>query len=119
MAKSFNFKFDYADITGYYYDFPFFWDEVDEMICKYNPPYNSRLHDFYTRKSANDEAKSIFKQYGIPYTKDAQKRLDKYLSVNKTFIYKGIVYYRSDDAQVSISYLCSDYNIDYYAALYN
>lgn len=112
--KVFKYKFPFSDITGYYYKFPDFWDEVDRQICEYNPIYNTRLHGFATKSSACQYAKEQFAKKGFQFKQSEKKKYLEFLQEQseERYIYNGCVYFTSTDKETALLILADYYGID-------
>lgn len=111
--KSFKFKFDFADITGYYYSYPDFWDEVDRKICELNPLYNTRLHGFTTKNGVKKKAIEFFKSKGRQLPKEGRKLLLELLNECEKYSFQSDTYYTEMDCDIAIMQLCENYGIHY------
>lgn len=111
--KVFKFAFEFADITGYYYDesFPDFWDEVDSKICKLKPKYNTRLHSSLPPKAVVKKVKEIFKKNGHSLSSSIRREILYELSECENFVFLGEVYVSGFDCLVIINTICEKYGI--------
>ena len=112
--KSFSFSYEYSSITGYYYEFPDFEDEIDRVICKLNPVYNKSLHSFRTKKQWMIETKAIFAKYGLPFRKAEKELFNEYLSDMDYFLFRGDAYFSDMDARIAIYDMLECYGKDYF-----
>lgn len=110
-AKSFKFDFEYSSITGYYYDFPDFWDEVDRKIVAENPRYNRKLHSSFTTKQIISYIRAIFIKNRMPFRKKEKVYILEYLSDCDKLEYNCEIYYSELDRNVLTENIMQEWNI--------
>ena len=111
-AKVFKFDFEFDNITGHYYDFPDFGDEIDRKIIELKPLYNSRLRAALTKKQIIASIHRLFDKYGIPFMKREKERVSELLRENgEPFEFDGELYYSSMDAGCIEEIMRDEYGI--------
>lgn len=110
-AKSFKFDFEFSSITGYYYDFPDFWDEVDRNIVAENPRYNRKLHSSFTTKQILSYIRAIYLKNRKPFRKKEKAYVLEYLSDCDKLEYNCEIYYSGLDRNVLTENMMQGWNI--------
>lgn len=114
-TKVFRFDFDFDDITGYYYDFPDFGDEIDRKIVDLKPLYNMRLRSALTKRQIISSIHGLFVKYNIPFRKKEKERISELLRVNgEPFEFNGELYFSSMDAGCITEMMRDEYGIHYF-----
>lgn len=109
--KSFNYRFQYSYITGYYYDFPDFEDEIDRAICSHKALYNKCLNAAITTKGVHKLAKEFLAKYGIPYRRTERGVVNRLLMDYEQLIFRNEIYYVSTDVNELIIDLAIEFNV--------
>lgn len=99
-AKSFKFNFDFSAITGYYYEFPDFEDEIDRRIVAENPPYNQRLHSSFTASQIIGYIRGIFRANKRPFRKVEKEYVLESLEDCDSMKYRAEIYYSRLDRNI-------------------
>lgn len=110
-AKSFKFDFEYSSITGYYYRFPDFLDEIDRKIVAENPPHNKRLHSSFTLRQIFSFVRGLFYRNRIPFGKKEKDYVREYLSECDKLEYDSEIYYSKLDRDLLLENVKQSWNI--------
>lgn len=110
-GKSFSFGYPFANITGYYYKFPDFTDEIDREICNKKPRYNTYLRSSYTRQQIESYIRRHFYQRNIPFRAAEKNKIGSMLCECETIEFKGELYYSSMDRDIALYEMLEDYGI--------
>ena len=110
-AKSFKFDFEFTAITGYYYDFPDFEDEIDREIVLNNPVHNQRLRSSFTAGQIVAYVRNIFREHGAAFRKAEKKYVLEYLADCDSLVYRSEVYYSRLDRDVLTQIMLEQWNI--------
>ena len=111
-AKSFKFDFEFEDITGYYYDFPFFNDEVDRQIVKLKPIYNNRLRSSYTKAQIMSYFRKLFYAHKRPFGAREKEYISEILLQEcEPLEFSGEIFYSSFDRGYILEKIIEDYGL--------
>ena len=110
--KSFAFPFPYETISGYYYKFPDFRDEIDRAICRTNAVYNTRLNSYRKYTQVVKEIREDFYGRGLAFRKEQKMRLNIYLNDCDSLRFRNEIYYASMDIDEIRDLMLQDYGTD-------
>lgn len=110
-AKSFKFDFEYSGITGYYYRFPDFWDEIDRKIVAERPHYNKRLHSSFTTRQILSSARELFYRNRLSFGKKEKDYVRECLSECDKLEFNCEIYYSRLDRDVILENIKQIWNI--------
>ena len=96
-AKSFKFNFEFSNITGHYYYFPDFRDEIDRQIVKLKPTHNTTLRSSFTKGQIVSYFRKVFHAQQRKFTVNDKKYISDYLDECDKMLFSGEVYYSSLD----------------------
>ena len=110
-AKSFKFNFDFSAITGYYYEFPDFEDEIDRQIVAQCPPYNQRLRSSLTASQIIAYIRGVFRAHNRPFRKAEKQYVLESLADYDSMTYRAEVYFSSLDRNILTETMLELWNI--------
>lgn len=111
-AKVFKYDFEFDNITGHYYNFPDFEDEIDRKIVELKPKYNNCLRAAVTKSQIISTIRGVFYKNGKTFKKREKERVAELLRENsEPFEFDGEIYYSSMDAGYIREIMCDEYGI--------